>query len=59
VYGAANGTDYLIVTGMVLQLERLFVQRLQQFQRGLKKQLSQFRAALIRRVRHSRTSIRR
>ena len=58
VHGPPDRTHDLLVAGMILQLQRFFVQRLQQFLRGFKKQLPQFRSALIGRIRHSRTSIR-
>ncbi len=54
----ADRTHDLFIAGMILQLQRFLVQRLQQFLRGLKKQLPQFRSALIGRIRHWRTSIR-
>ena len=58
VHRPPDRTHDLFIAGMLLQLQRFFVQRLQQFLRGLKKQLPQFRSALIGRIRHSRTSIR-
>ena len=58
VHRPPDRTHDLLVAGMFLQLQRFFVQRLQQFLRGLKKQLSQFCAALVGGIGHSRTSIR-
>jgi hypothetical protein len=58
VHSAADGAHDLLIAGLFFQLQRFFVQRLQQFLRGLEEELAQFRSALIGSIRHSRTSIR-
>ena len=47
VHRPPDRTHDLLVAGIFFQLQRFFVQRLQQFLRGLEKKLSQFRSALV------------
>jgi hypothetical protein len=47
VYRPADRTHDLLIAGIFFQLQRFFVQRLQQFLRGLKEKFSQFRSALV------------
>ena len=47
VHGAADAAHNFSVARMLFQLQRLVVQRLQQFLRGLEEELPQFRAALV------------
>src|SRR5207249_9101573 len=49
----ADDTHDLLIAGLLLQLQRLIVQRLQKFLRSLIKEIPQFRSALIRGIRHS------
>src|SRR5258708_2483203 len=60
VHRASDYAHDLLVAGLLLQPKRFFVQRLQQFLRSLKEELSEFQAALIGGIRHrySRTSTR-
>ncbi len=59
--GVHRPPDYtydLLVAGFFLQLQRFFIQRLQQFLRSLKEELPQFRSTIIGSIRHSLTSTR-
>ena len=58
VHRAADAAHDLFVARMLLQLQGFVIQRLQQFLRGLVKQVPQFRAAFIVGMSHSRTSTR-
>ena len=56
VHNATDAAHNLDITGLFFELQRLIIQRLQQFLRGLKKQLAHFSAAFIRKLSHSITS---
>ena len=57
VHDPAQRPHNLGIAGMLLQLERFVVQRLEKFLRALKKELAQFRHAIVR-LAHSFTSTR-
>jgi len=58
VHGATDGTNDLLVAGMFFELQSFFVQRLQQFLRGLEEKIHQLGVTFLGRNGHSRTSIR-
>src|SRR6266705_1407913 len=56
VHNSTDGAHNLEIARLLFELQRLIIQRLQQFLRGLKKQLAHFSAAFIRKLSHSITS---
>jgi hypothetical protein len=58
--GAPDGAHNFFVTGMLFELQRFFVEGLDELLRSLIEELPQFQAALVGRIRHaySLTSIR-
>ena len=57
VNNSSDGAHGFYVARCFLELQSLFIERLQQFQCGLKEQFLQFRCAFVREVTHEVTSI--
>ena len=57
MHDSPDGAHGFEIARLLFELQRLFVERLQQFQCSLKEELFQFRRAFVRKLAHGVTSI--